>query len=145
MPDGQLYHYVVFLKTIEDNIGLITRENYVCYDGLPYDYEAVHKKCLTNLQGDGRDVHIGSLPTGGQEAGFTSERAHRSFDRLSKVAPENRKRTDLLRLEIFRFLENQVKKCDDIKKYVDKFIAHAAAPETRPDLTENQKAITLER
>ena len=28
------------LKDIEENLNLITRENYVCYDGLPYDYEA---------------------------------------------------------------------------------------------------------
>jgi hypothetical protein len=100
---------------------------------------------VTNLQTEGRDAHVGTLPASGQEPWFISERAHRSFDRLSKVSPENRKRTDLLRPEIFRFLENQVKECDDIKKYVNKFIAHAAAPETRSDLTENQKAITVER
>jgi hypothetical protein len=131
------------LKDIEDNIDLITRENYICYDGLPYDYESVHKKNLANLPRDGRDVHVGTLPTSGPEAWLTSKRAHRSFDRLSQVDPANRKRTDLIRSEIFEFLEIQIKKCDGIKKYVDKFVAHGAAPEARSELIENQNAITF--
>jgi putative endonuclease len=44
-----------------------------------------------------------------------------------------------------RYLKSQIKKCDYIKNYVNKFVAHAAAPETRADLQDEEKAITLGR
>lgn len=133
------------LKDIKENIDLITRENYVCYDGLPYDYEAVHQKWIANLPRNRGGVHVGTLPTNGPEAWPMSERVHKNFDRLSQVDPKNRKRTDHMKTEVLEFLESQIEKCGDIKKYVDKFIAHAAVPETRSGLTENQKILTLER
>jgi hypothetical protein len=32
------------LKDIRSHFTLLTRENYVCFDGLPYDYEAVQRR-----------------------------------------------------------------------------------------------------
>lgn len=90
-------------------------------------------------------IHVGTLPTNGPEAWPMSERVHRNFERLAQVSPKNRKRTDKIKVEVIKFLETQIEKCEDIKKYVDKFVAHAAAPETRSELSESQKAITLER
>ncbi len=133
------------LKDIEKNIDLITRENFVCYDGLPYDYEAVYQKYIENLPRNSKGVHVGTLPTNGPKAWGTSEMIHENFDQLSQVEPNNRKRTDRIKTDVLEFLENQIKKCEDIKKYVDKFIAHAAAPETRLELTDNQKVLTLGR
>ena len=37
----ELSFYRKLVKDLKKNCGLFTRENYVCYDGLPYDYEAV--------------------------------------------------------------------------------------------------------
>ena len=34
------------LKDVRGNLKLFTRENYVCFDGLPYDYEAAHARVL---------------------------------------------------------------------------------------------------
>jgi len=56
---------------------------------------------------------------------------HKNFDRLSQVKPENRSRADLIKEEIFDYLEAHIKPCEKVKKYVDKFIAHGAAPETQ--------------
>lgn len=133
------------LKDIKENIDLITRENYVCSHGLPYDYEAVRQEWESELIRDSRGIHGGTLPTSGPKAWPMSERVHKNFDRLSRVSAKNRRRTDLMKTEVIEFLESQIEKCEDIKKYVDKFIAHAAAPESRLELTENQEAITLER
>jgi len=133
------------LKDIEDNLDLITRENYVCYDGLPYDCDLGHQKWLSSLPVTKSGVHVGSLPTQGPDAWPMSERVHKNFDILSQVPPEDRSREDRIRIEVLEHLESEIKKCDNIKKYVDKFIAHAAAPETRTGLSDEQEGLTLER
>ena len=133
------------LKDIKENIDLITRENYVCYDGLPYDYEALRDKWLSGLPRNETGVHVGTLPTNGPEGWPMSERVQKNFDRLAQVNQKDRKRTDQIKIEILEHLESQIKKCEAIKKYVDKFIAHASAPETRMGLTGSQKALTLDR
>lgn len=126
-----------FLKDIEENLDLITRENYVCYDGLPYDYNLVYQKWLSSLSPSN---YVGSLPTQGPGAWLTSYRCHKDFDILAQVHPKNRSREDRIRIEVLKHLkETELKKCENIKKYVDKFIAHAATPETRRDLLDKEQ------
>ena len=133
------------LRDIEQNLDLITRENYVCYDGLPYDYDSVHQKWLSSLPVTKSGVHVGSLPTQGPDAWPMAERVHKNFDILAQVNPKKRSREDCIKIEVLEHLETEIKKCENIKKYVDKFIAHAAAPETRAGLTDEEKGLTLDR
>jgi hypothetical protein len=35
------------VKDLERNRDLFTRENYICHDGLPYDYQAVRDALFT--------------------------------------------------------------------------------------------------
>jgi len=126
------------IEDIKQNLDFITRENYVSYDGLPYDYESIKKKLNISAP------KVGAVTTTGPDGWPMSERVHKSFDKLSQVDPKNRKRTDIIKNEVLERLELEVVKCEDIKKYVDKFIAHAAAPETRSDLTKEQQSLTLD-
>ncbi len=130
------------LDDIEQNVDLMTRENYVCYDGLPYDYDLVYQQWLSSLPSG---VNSGSLPMQGPNAFPMSESVHKNFDILAQVDPTKRSRNDLVKIEVLEYLESEIKKCENIKKYVDKFIAHAAAPETRVSLSDEEKGITLER
>ena len=41
------------VKDIRRDFALFTRENYVCFDGLPYDYEAVQRKEMMGHIGTG--------------------------------------------------------------------------------------------
>lgn len=133
------------LKDIKDNIGCITRENYVSHDGLPYDYGTVHQRWFASLPITENGVCGGSLAAQGPDAWVTAERVHQHFDILAQAKQTERTREDLVKVEILEHLEAQIEKCDHIKTYVDKFIAHAAAPETRTGLQDDEKAITLER
>jgi hypothetical protein len=55
------------------NFALFTRENYVCFDGLPYDYEAVrHARFIENAGKWGKGGIW--VPTSGPQADGTSER-----------------------------------------------------------------------
>jgi len=133
------------LKEIEDNLDLITRENYVCYDGLPYDYDMVHKRWLSTLPKTKNGIQAGSLPAYGPNAFHMSERVHKNFDILAQVHPKERSRNDKIKIGVLGHLENEINKCENIKKFVNKFIAHAASPETRAPLSDDEKGITLER
>lgn len=144
-PDWAVISLRSILKDIEKNIHLITRENYVCYNGLPYHYEAVRRDWLSTLPIDSDGGSSGTLAMQGPTAWQMSELVHKNFDRLSGVVPDNRKRTDKIKPDVFALLESQIESCEDIKKYVDKFIAHASAPETRKGLSDKQRTLTLDR
>ena len=133
------------LKEIEDSREVMTREVYVAYDGLPYDWELSYQCFLeTTLRTPG-GVSTGALPTTGPEAWKAAEIVHGNFDGLSGVDPANRARGDLVERKWFEYLENKLAACDDTRKYVDKFVAHAADPNSRQGLTREQTGITLDR
>ncbi len=79
-------------------IHLITRENYVAYDGLPYDPETAQFKWMKDRMAKGESVNSGWLEGSGSGAWHASERVHKNFDKLSKVHPSQRQRTDLIDL-----------------------------------------------
>lgn len=144
-PDWAIISLRSLLKDLKANLHIITRENYVCYDGLPYNYEVVRNRLDSIVFEKEVNKNGGTIPTRGPNAWFMSELVHKNFDKLSGVKSHQRKRTDIINIDLFNVLESQISKCEDIKKYVDKYIAHAAAPETRASLNENQKKITLDQ
>lgn len=78
---------------VERRPELLTREKFVCYDGLPYDYESVQRDYIASL--DLRNgVHVRWVPTSGPNAWATSELLHKAFDKLSGVAEAKRRRGD---------------------------------------------------
>jgi hypothetical protein len=91
---------------IERRPELLTREKFICYDGLPYDYEAVRRKDLASL-----DLSAGGMvrwvPTRGPNAWGTSELMHKAFDRLSGN-PKKRKRTDMVQPSILVALKERL-------------------------------------
>jgi hypothetical protein len=74
--------------------------------------------------------------------------AHKRFDILSGIQPENRSKTDKISLNVLDGLDRKLDSCTQIKKYVDKYIAHPSTPESRildnfrsVDITLNQLRI----
>lgn len=133
------------LQDIRVNLRLITRENYVCHDGLPYDFESVRDAAFSNLPKDERGVSVGVMPMSGPAGWPMAERMHKAFDKLAQVGQMNRSRTDLISDKIFDHLESHLEECDKVKKFVDKFIAHAADPDNRTGLATEERGLTLER
>lgn len=130
---------------IKDYRPSITRELYVSYDGLPYDFASVHDTWIDKKIVAGTLNGSEFLPTVGPAAWGTSEMVHENFDKLSKCRPDTRSRHDLIAPEWFDWLDSRLDVCDDIRKYTDKFVAHAAEPDSRGGLTEDQTGITLDQ
>jgi hypothetical protein len=80
------------VKDLKRNFGLFTRENYVCFDGLPFDNEAVQHKEM--MERAGKWYFWGA--TSGPAAHGTSRMAREQFDKLASIDPAKRSRDDRL-------------------------------------------------
>jgi hypothetical protein len=91
------------VKDLRRNFHLLTRENYVCFDGLPYDYEAVqHQEMLARA---GKGAFWGQRS--GPGAHGPSRMAHEQFDRLAGIDPAKRSREDRLPLSLLATRRSQ--------------------------------------
>src|SRR5260370_14526885 len=90
---------VISVRRLLDDIckyrHLLTREIYVCYDGLPYDsdfWQTLPQSVETQIWGI-------EAPGLGNYLG--ARMRHEAFDRLSGIPPSERKRSDLIKDSIF--------------------------------------------
>jgi hypothetical protein len=117
------------VKDLKRNFALFTRENYVCFDGLPYDYDAVQRKEMMERAGQG--FFWGQ--TSGSGAWGTSRMAHEQFDRLAGIDPSKRCREDRLPdsllTTIARWLDDSG--ADELAKWSHAYLAHAGGSESR--------------
>ena len=102
---------------------LLTRENFVCHDGLPFDDKAVYQKHLDTFKANS-GPHW--LATEGPDAFDTSARMHGAFDALCGF-PTKRKPLDKVDVSIFATLRGQLKHpiVEKVRNMVDRTVAHA--------------------
>ena len=119
---------------LKDNAHLFTRENYVCHDGMPYDYQAVAQSWHAKQIGQNASGTFGGWgDTTGPNAFCSAEIAHRDFDRLSGVSPDNRRREDGISKTVFDNLDHWLTNsgAQEIVTLANKLIAHAADETSR--------------
>jgi hypothetical protein len=135
LMDNSSRDIISLRKLITDlrrNFNLFTRENYVCFDGLPYDYEAAQQAWfMQNAANWGK----GGLwaPNQGPQAAFPSKAAHQQFDKLAGIDPANRRREDRLPVSLLTTIEKWLDDsgADDLAKWSHAYLAHAGGPESR--------------
>jgi hypothetical protein len=105
----------------------------VCFDGLPYDYEAVrHARFMDNAGNWGKGgIWVPTSAHQGDDG--TSEMAHRQFDRLAGIDPAKRSREDRLPVSLLTTIEKWLDDsgADDLTKWSHAYLAHAGGPESR--------------
>jgi hypothetical protein len=122
---------VISLRRLLDDIrhhrDLITRENFVAYDGLPYDYAAVQEAYLDSMTPE-ELRKFRWVATNGPDSWGMSEIKHRAFDKLSGVATGNRTPRDLIHDNVFRTLESWCNApiLGKLRALRNKFVGHAA-------------------
>jgi len=118
------------LDDISANKHLLTREIYVCYNGLPYDPDlwqtlpqSIEKK-IWGIGAPGLGKYLGS------------QVHHELFDRLSGVLPSQRNRTDLIKDSVFEKLKQRLETspAKTLITLSHKFFAHAANTSSRNSL-----------
>lgn len=111
------------IKELRGNFDSFTRENYVCHDGLPYDYEAVQMKEMMARAGSG--PFWGS--TLGPNAYSTSQMAHNQFDKLAGIDPAKRSREDRLPIALLNTIEGWLNDSGavNLAEWSHAYLAHA--------------------
>jgi hypothetical protein len=117
---------VVSLHRLIKDVGsdwlLLTRENLVCFDGLPYDYAAAKMDVWADR---GPGAYWGD--TSGPKAYAASELLHLQFDRLSGIARSDRSRSDVLPKSLLAKVEGWLNNsgANEIVRWSHAYLAHA--------------------
>jgi hypothetical protein len=114
---------------------LFTRENFVCFDGLPYDYRAVRNAWFAKNAGKWGQGGIW-VPHEGPEGDGASELAHIEFDELAGIEPARRNREDRLPRHLFATIEKWLvdSDADDLAKWSHVYLAHGGDPLSREQI-----------
>jgi hypothetical protein len=119
---------------MRSNWPLFTRENYVCHDGLPYDYDTVMVRDIAAR------VRTGAFwgSTEGPEAWGTSSMAHEQFDRLAGIDPGKRTREDRLPKTLLGTIEGWLdgSGAEELADWSHAYLAHAGSADRRKQIAE---------
>jgi hypothetical protein len=112
------------IAQIEKRPELLRRENFVCYDGLPFDPQVAYARHLRSNPIEPNSVTW--LPTSGPEAWGTAQLLQNAFDALAGF-PAKRRRLDTVRPEILEKLKTRLvhEAIEAVCDLADRSIAHA--------------------
>jgi len=137
-----VYSLVALLRDMGANAHLLTRAHLLAAEDLPMEGQAALHCALedqTATASGPRDPRMDD-----DLALMRMEELHEAMDWLAGVDEKTRTWQDAARKGVFLLLEDKVMKaCADAKMYVDKFVAHAATPDSRQEVNADGIAITL--
>jgi len=124
-PERAVISLIRLIDDIKKHSNLITREIYICWDG--------------------RTSYTEPNKTDDTEPLVHWSTRQRNFDKISSIPEDKRDRADRISRSLMERLEQNLRTCDGLRKYANKFIAHASDPQTNIELSEEEKKITLEK
>ena len=123
---------------------MFTRQNLFAAFEQPLDVESVRKAMFDYLwERERQGHHVSELPVGCVPD--FSDRLHKDVDALCGVQPEARQDDDMVLEAVFENLEKKLDSTRDICGHVNKFLAHAATPESRARVDADSAKITYEK
>jgi len=139
-----VFSLIALIKNIELHWLELTREKYLEMRGKPYDYSEIKRKYDDFFRVEAqKGAGAFSVP---KELDWESiEEVHKQFDRISKTNKDARKPDDVISEDKLHELIEKLENCKEITKYVDKFIAHSATPESRKAEGAEDISITLKK
>jgi hypothetical protein len=138
-----VFSLTALLSDMETRAHLLTRQNILDVEGIPYDSAPVKKRLDDYLLQKVR-IGEGASSIAPELNWFRTEERHRQIDSLAGVSPERRSRTDTARPGMFGFLKEKVKGAiANLSPYVDKHLAHAASPGSRQAAGADAISLTL--
>jgi len=124
-PKKQVISLKRLLDDIKENSEMLTREMFVCYDGLPFENS---KGAYYLPPPDENGVSFGYIETTGPKAFGISELHHECFDKLMRPAAAVRARDDTIGDAFFEELYDMLKEAPfgEFRTYANKVLLHAA-------------------
>ncbi len=139
-PKRQVISLRRLLNDIKNNRDFLTREHFVCYDGLRFEAPPIP----FDLEKRSHGVSFVYLPTSGPEAPLIPDINQRAFDKFANTNEDQRSRDDLVSKDYIFELENKlcVAPFSKLNTFANKLLLHAADPVSRG--TQSIDAPTLE-
>lgn len=127
-----VYSLYRLVQDMKNNHELLTRENILAVHNLPYDYEEA-MECLRQNTPKIKKGNIQIQTWSGRNINEieSSKDIHRRIDSIAGVAMDKRSPDDLIPDNILKQFDDKLTSIEELCKYVDKFIAHSATPESR--------------
>lgn len=138
-----VYSLAGLLKDLKEHRYLLTRKSIFEAESLEYDVESIKRE---------EEKYDREQMKKGKRAWYTPanldaeqlEWRHRDVDGLAGVARTARSPDDTIQDQVFTNLSAKIKgSCQEVKDHVDKFIAHAATPQSRADVRADEAGVTL--
>lgn len=130
------------LRDMQEHRALFTRQNIFAADELPMDIQAVAAARSALMFERARfGCDTGYVP---RELDVRAvELLHDSIDRLCRVAADNRAPGDTVCEDVFTGLLDRLKPVERICEHVNKYLAHAATPESRATVAPDTEHLTF--
>ena len=120
-----VYSLYNLIEDMKKNSVLFTRENILAVHNLPYDYE----KAMAKFK---NDIGYKKGPFESPQPIECSEDIHRRIDSIVGIKSDRRNRDDRVLNEYsFKYFDDWLEISQELCDYVNKYIAHAATPESR--------------
>ncbi|MGH7015114.1 MAG: hypothetical protein ACREEL_13330 [Stellaceae bacterium] len=117
------------IEDVRQSRNLFTRENFVAFDGLPYDCDQARERVMPAV------IRAGAAWAAreGPDAWVPAQMAHDLFDKLSGIQPSARRRDDRIPNRIFDRIAQwrDEADADSLLKWCNNFLAHAAGRQRR--------------
>ena len=142
-PKKGISSLVALLIEMKANVPLITRENLFLIEGLEYDYEAIQNRELEHVLEQSKSG-VSTCWTSFKGSSHDIRSRHEQIDALCGVDTDHRKPSDIIQGEVFDLLIKQIKEASkDVNLHVNKYIAHAATPDSREYVKADEVSVTL--
>ena len=142
-PKKGISSMVALLTDIKANASLITRENLFAVDGLEYNYETIQNRELEHVIEQSKSG-VTTCWTSFKGSSHDIKSRHEQIDVLCGVNPDQRKQFDTIQEIVLEHLIKRVKGAsEEVNLHANKYIAHAATPESRGYVKADEVAVTL--
>jgi len=141
-PKG-VYSLFALIRDIKDHAHLLTRANVLEARGLEYEFEEIKRRAYEEARADKRARKTTISFISGE--GWThAQYWHEAMDRLCGVSADSRSKDDALDSKKFaHLLEELDRRGSSVQNWVDKFVAHAASPDSRQTLHPDHHELSL--
>jgi len=133
-----VYSLYNLIEDMKKNNALLTRKNILAAHNLPYDYKKAEARLWRKVGNTHRVVF------GDPKISF-SQNIHKQIDSMVGTTANKRSPADLIPDTIFRQFEDKLTSIEALCKYVDKFVAHSATPDSRKKIQAGKIKITLSK
>lgn len=135
-----------FIDELKENKTLFTRENYVTFDGNPYEYEQARQKHFDNLANLAAQTPGQVVTTGGPVPEWHwSEKKHEAFDELSGKDNKERRPDDTICSHVISAMQSRLSHCQNICDYANKKVAHNPDEFSLKSANQNNLVLTLDK